>query len=290
MSCAPSPSSDFLSLSRSPPFLFSFFFFALSHNSSDGNHCESYPRKNPFHQEQTDCIIYRFSYLCTLWLLALFSGLFAPVYVLSSASPPARRRLDNRRSFYSIDGCIFFFFFLLPARWSSTLLFRTLDAISCCLESQLSIISIVAGKPQSALVWLLIFFLLVTLKRRATQKEQKLQDACVCDWCAPFLNEISRRLTGKRLRFRAKRQNVTSHTLCVIFVRFCFVPLYFKCLLRSDRNSFLSGAYVAPMGKRKNRKSSITLLPLWFYRLLGFFFTCCKTQRVCSLLSSTRTL
>lgn len=84
------PLTFFLSLPS-----FSFFFlssFLLSHNSSDGNHCESYPRKNPFHQEQTDCIIYRFSYLCTLWLLALFSSLFAPVYVLSSASPHARRR------------------------------------------------------------------------------------------------------------------------------------------------------------------------------------------------------
>lgn len=173
------PLTFFLSLPLLFFFIFSFFFFALSHNSSDGNHCESYPRKNPFHQEQTDCIIYRFSYLCTLWLLALFSSLFAPVYVLSSASPRARRRLDNLRSFYSIDGSIFLFiyFFLLPARWSSTLLFHTLDAISCCLESQLSIISIVAGKAQSASVLLLIFFLLVTLKRIATQKEQKLQDA-----------------------------------------------------------------------------------------------------------------
>lgn len=38
---------------------------------SDGNRCESYPPKSPFHQEQTYSIIYWFSYLCTLWLLPL---------------------------------------------------------------------------------------------------------------------------------------------------------------------------------------------------------------------------
>lgn len=45
-------------------------------NFSDGNHCESYPPKNPFHQEQMYSIIYWFSYLCTLWLLPPF-----PVYL-----------------------------------------------------------------------------------------------------------------------------------------------------------------------------------------------------------------
>lgn len=45
-----------------------------------------------------------------------------------------------------------------------TLLFCALYAISCYLETQLSIISIIAGKLQSAFDLLLIFFLLVTLK------------------------------------------------------------------------------------------------------------------------------
>lgn len=63
MSCAYSLSSNF------PPLL-------LSH-LSDGNRCESYPPKNPFHQEQMYSIIYWFSYPCTLWLLP-FSPLYLP--------------------------------------------------------------------------------------------------------------------------------------------------------------------------------------------------------------------
>lgn len=68
MSCAQSLSSDFLSLPLplfSPP------------HASQGNNCESYPPKNPFLQEQTYSIIYWFSYLCTLWIFALF-----PAYLL----------------------------------------------------------------------------------------------------------------------------------------------------------------------------------------------------------------
>lgn len=65
MSWAYSLSTDLLSF----PLLFS--------HLSDGNHCEFYPPKNPFHQEQMYSIIYWFSYLCTLWLL-----LFFPLYLL----------------------------------------------------------------------------------------------------------------------------------------------------------------------------------------------------------------
>lgn len=119
----------------------------------------------------TDLVIYA---LCG-------SSHFFPAYLLlfMCFHQRARQRLDNLCSFYSIDGCIFFFFFfLLPARWSSTLLFHTLDAISCCLESQLSIISIVAGKPQSALVLLLIFFLLVTLKAHSDTEGAEITGCC----------------------------------------------------------------------------------------------------------------
>lgn len=61
-----------------------------------------------------------------------------------------------------------------------TLLFYTLDAISCYLETQLSIISIVAGKLQSAFDLLLIFFLLVTLKWVEKQWSRNYRMVCDC--------------------------------------------------------------------------------------------------------------
>lgn len=63
-------SSELMSCAYSLSSLTFFLFF------SDGNRCESYPPKNPFHQEQMYSIIYWFSYLCTLWLLP-----FSPVYL-----------------------------------------------------------------------------------------------------------------------------------------------------------------------------------------------------------------
>lgn len=64
-----------------------------------------------------------------------------------------------------------------------TLLFSALDAISCYLETQLSIISIIAGKLQSAFDLLLIFFLLVTLKWIEIQRSRNYSVClCVCVW------------------------------------------------------------------------------------------------------------
>lgn len=63
-----------------------------------------------------------------------------------------------------------------------TLLFCSLDAISCYLETQLSIISIVAGKLQSAFDLLLIFFLLVTLKWIEIQRSRNYRMTCVFVW------------------------------------------------------------------------------------------------------------
>lgn len=71
--------------------------------------------------------------------------------------------------------------FFFPAWCCSKLLFYTLDAISCYLETQLSIISIVAGKPQRALGLAAHFLSISNTQVDGNTKEQKLQNAvCVC--------------------------------------------------------------------------------------------------------------
>ena len=77
------PADELCLFSLSPPtFLFPSLCLFFSSHPSDGNRCESYPPKSPFHQEQTYSIIYWFSYLCTLWLLPLFLARVARVCVL----------------------------------------------------------------------------------------------------------------------------------------------------------------------------------------------------------------
>jgi len=70
-----------------------------------------------------------------------------------------------------------------------TLLFYALDAIPGCLETQLSIISIIAGKLQSAFDLLLIFLLLVTLKWIEQQRSRNYRVMCsfVCaSWAVQY--------------------------------------------------------------------------------------------------------
>lgn len=76
MSCAPSPSSDFLPLCAPPPLVFSL----VAHNSSDGKPTASLILgRSSFCQEQTDCISSPFSYLGTLrFPLSLF--FFSPLH------------------------------------------------------------------------------------------------------------------------------------------------------------------------------------------------------------------
>ncbi len=86
-----------------------------------------------------------------------------------------------------------------------TLLFYALNAISCYLETQLSIISIVAGKLQSVFHLLLIFPLLVTLRwieiRRSRNLGMNCLLLCVCSRVCRCLKivvlelKISRRVT-----------------------------------------------------------------------------------------------
>lgn len=63
----------------------------------------------------------------------------------------------------------------------ATLLFRALDAICDCLEIQLSIISIIASKLQSAFKLLLILCLLVTLWRIETQRSRNCTGICCAE-------------------------------------------------------------------------------------------------------------
>lgn len=167
----------------SPTFFRSPFFFS---HPSDGNRCEPYPPKSPFHQLQTYSLI--FSYLCTLQLLTIFPAYLLCVRVFTGASTHTRTTLRAYAFLHSpvqqsphLSRAERNFSLFLSAWCCPTLLFRTLDAISCYLETQLSIISIVAGKAQSTVGSLLIFFLLVTLKWMETQKEQKLKNAFCVD-------------------------------------------------------------------------------------------------------------
>lgn len=117
------------------------------------------------------------------------SSLFARVYAFSSALQrtcgwlykhmhvPVQHSQHLSRAETRLRFGVFF-----SAWCCSTLLFYTLDAISCYLETQLSIISIVAGKPQRALDLLLIFFLLVTLKWIAAQRSRNYRMPCVLVW------------------------------------------------------------------------------------------------------------
>lgn len=84
-----------------------------------------------------------------------------------------------------------------------TLLFHALYAISCYLETQLSIISIMAGKLQSAFDLLLIFFLLVTLKWVEIQRSRNYRmtwfffffRVCVWQWSAILAMKVSWRVS-----------------------------------------------------------------------------------------------
>lgn len=188
MSCAPSPSSDFLPLA--PLLFFSSFFFLSSFLLSP-----IIPQT-----ATTVSLILGRTHFTRNKRIALSTDLV--IYALCGSSHPFpaylllficfHQRLHAHDDDLTISAAsiassyIFFFFFLLPARWISTLLFHTLDAISCCLESQLSIISIVAGKPQSALVLLLIFFLLVTLKAHSDTEGAEIT-GCRAPLCVPVI-------------------------------------------------------------------------------------------------------
>lgn len=155
-------------------------------HASDGNNCESYPPKNPFHQEQTYSIIYWFSYLCTLWLFALF-----PAYLLVFMC--FRQRFDAHVddftsicmclcSIHSIRAgqepdCIYFspclilFHIVILHSRCNILLFRnpTINHLNCCWQTSKSF-------------RLAAHFLSISNTQvDSNTKEQKLQHGvCVC--------------------------------------------------------------------------------------------------------------
>lgn len=152
-------------------------------------------QKNPLHQEQMYSIIYWFSYLCTLWLLLFFS-VYLPVFMCVFVSA-----CIDADEFISICICACACAAFTASELSMiafspsccfTLLFSALDAISCYLEIQLSIISIIAGKLQSAFDLLLIFFLLVTLKWIEIQRSRNYSVClCVCVAASVILEKLS---------------------------------------------------------------------------------------------------
>lgn len=93
---------------------------------------------------------------------------------------------------------------------------------------------------------------------------------CVCDWCAPFLNEISPRLTGNV--FASGLRGRTWHLIHSAW--YLLDSVLFHCILNvyydSTKSHPLWGLR-GPNGDKDNRKSSLTLLPLWFY---SYFFLC----------------
>lgn len=132
--------------------------------------------EEPFHQEQMYSIIYRFSYLCALWLVTLF-----PAYLLMFMC--FRQRFSARGWLYrymNMSMCRNQWMLFSCFRCCSTLLFPIRDVISCYLAAQLSIFWIVAGTPQSASDLLLILFLLVTLKWMETERRWDYRTFCVC--------------------------------------------------------------------------------------------------------------
>lgn len=79
-------------LSRADELCLSSLLWLSSSHLSDANHCQCYPSKSPFHQEQMYSIIYWFSYPCTLWLLP-FSPIYSPVFMCVSVSAPTPVRM-----------------------------------------------------------------------------------------------------------------------------------------------------------------------------------------------------
>lgn len=119
----------------------------------------------------------------------------------------------------------------------STLSFCALDAISSYLETQLSIISIIAGKLQSAFDLLLIFFLLVTLKWADIQKSRNYRKMCVCVAVPGF---VVMKVTRKASTFNAKfEQSIFSTLLDDNLISpppffFLKITCKFQCLLNSN--------------------------------------------------------
>lgn len=167
MSCAYSLPSDFLSTAL--PF---------SH-PSDGNRCESYPPKSPFHQEQTYSIIYRFSYLCTLWLLPL-----SPVYLLVCALHVCVDGCTSTCARAAFIGagqktdCVFLMLFhiVILSSGCNIPLFRnpTINHLNCCWQTS------------KCFDLLLIFFLLVTLKWIEIQRSRNYRMARVFARACPL--------------------------------------------------------------------------------------------------------